>query len=293
MNIFLAWSGPRSKAIATALHGWLPTIIQASKPWMSDLDVDKGRRWEPDIADKLSETDFGIVCLTPDNLSSTYIHFEAGAVAKALDKSRLWTFLYELSPADVKQPLGAFQHTKFTKEEVRKLLASINNQIPNPIPEKTLDKIYDSLWPIFQKEMKNVPKPSSPKKAERADRELLEEILDSIRKLSRISEPPIEQLKSSDSEVMMKTFDSLMTEVDMIFDSYLRAMDEWNTSGAHFGFESSEQIKEVYSNRITDKLIKCNSIFRELRKFVSIKERRLRQFKIKKAEVMLGKINAT
>lgn len=268
MNIFLAWSGPRSKAIATALHGWLPTIIQASKPWMSDLDVDKGRRWEADIADKLSDTDFGIVCLTPDNLSSTWIHFEAGAVAKALDKSRLWTFLYELSPADVEQPLGAFQHTEFTQVDVRKLLDSINKQIPSPIPEDSLDRIYDSLWPSFQKEMKKIPKPSSPKKPERKDRDILEEILESVRKLSRKSESTSEDFATSDVDLLMELFDDLVIDIDMVYRAFVNAMNEWDNTGTHLDFESSEQIKGTYRKRISASMLKLDNVFKTLRRLV-------------------------
>src|SRR4051812_13232017 len=35
MQLFLSWSGPRSKAVADALASWLPQAIHAVQPWMS------------------------------------------------------------------------------------------------------------------------------------------------------------------------------------------------------------------------------------------------------------------
>jgi hypothetical protein len=33
-NIFISWSKDQGKAAPTALHEWLPDVIQAAKPWM-------------------------------------------------------------------------------------------------------------------------------------------------------------------------------------------------------------------------------------------------------------------
>ena len=138
MRLFLAWAGERSKLIASELRAWIPMLIQSIEPWMSEEDIDKGRRWETTLAEALSDSNLGIVCLTPENLNSPWLHFESGALAKAIEESRLWTFLYELSPSDVQQPLGAFQHTEFEKGEVLKLLQSINGQLENKLDDKII-----------------------------------------------------------------------------------------------------------------------------------------------------------
>jgi hypothetical protein len=44
VEIFLSWSGSKSKAVAEALRIWLPKVNPAFKPWLSTADIDKGAR---------------------------------------------------------------------------------------------------------------------------------------------------------------------------------------------------------------------------------------------------------
>ena len=41
-NIFISWSGERSRFVACALREWIPMVVQAAEPFMSEADVDKG-----------------------------------------------------------------------------------------------------------------------------------------------------------------------------------------------------------------------------------------------------------
>ena len=103
MLIFLSWSGDRSKAIAETFTSWISQVIQAADPWIS-RDIAKGARWGPEVSDRLSSSKVGIVCLTPENLASPWILFEAGALSKTKD-AYVCTFLLDLKPADVEEPL--------------------------------------------------------------------------------------------------------------------------------------------------------------------------------------------
>ncbi len=42
MNVFISWSGQRSKDVADALAELLPDAIQEIHPWMSDHDITEG-----------------------------------------------------------------------------------------------------------------------------------------------------------------------------------------------------------------------------------------------------------
>ncbi len=80
MRVFLSWSGGRSQYVAQCLYDWLPDVIQALAPWMSEEDIHMGTRWNAEMAGILEEVAVGIVCLTPENQERRWINFEAGAI---------------------------------------------------------------------------------------------------------------------------------------------------------------------------------------------------------------------
>ena len=117
MRIFISWSGLRSKAVAEALRDWLVRVIQRLEPWVSSEDIRAGARWQSEIAGVLASTKVGVLCLTPDNLNSKWLHFEAGALAKTIDNSTfVCPYLLDLDPSAVTLPLGQF-HAKRADEE--------------------------------------------------------------------------------------------------------------------------------------------------------------------------------
>ncbi|SRR6266446_587386 len=115
MKCFISWSGERSKAVAEAVRYWLPKVIQAIEPWMSSDDIEKGTRWRSGLASELEQSRIGIICLTQENLESTWLHFEAGALSRQQQSTYVCAFLLGLEPTDVREPLAQFQATKLRK----------------------------------------------------------------------------------------------------------------------------------------------------------------------------------
>lgn len=180
MKIFLSWSGIRSHYIALTLNEWFEQVIQAAEPWVSS-DISKGKRWDGEIADKLEQSKVGIICLTKDNLDSSWIHFEAGAISKTPD-AYVCTFLFDVTPANVKEPLSLFQATLFTKDDVFKLLRTINSLLEKPLKESGLEGIFNTFWPQLEEKLKATPA-EKVKTDVRSDRELIEETLQIVRTL--------------------------------------------------------------------------------------------------------------
>ena len=60
-------------------------------------EMSKGDRFEFILSGELEESDVGVFVLTPENLLSPWLHFEAGAIAKRSGKSAVMTYLISLS----------------------------------------------------------------------------------------------------------------------------------------------------------------------------------------------------
>jgi hypothetical protein len=193
-NVFISWSGERSKRAAEALREWLGTVLQNARPWMSDTDIEKGSRSFDEIARALEGMKIGIICLTPENLTSEWLHYEAGALSKTMDpKTRVCTYLLaNLESATLKPPLSWFQWTKANKSDTRKLIGTINNHLDaTPVLENRLDTIFDKMWPDLDQKLKALPAPSSAPPPRRSTDEMVAEILE----LSRVMAPEIMEIK--------------------------------------------------------------------------------------------------
>jgi TIR domain-containing protein len=142
MKVFISWSGTASQKLARQLKDWLPTVIQAVEPFMSEVDIEKGARWSDKLAAELESGQYGIVCLTPDNKDAAWLHYEAGAISKTIKDARVAPLLFDLAPSDIRGPLSSFQCTSYQKDEVRKLLNSINSMSEKPLAEQTLTSIF-------------------------------------------------------------------------------------------------------------------------------------------------------
>lgn len=198
MKVFISWSGERSKAVAEALHEWLPNVIQAVRPFMSANDIEKGTRWRSGLAEELEQASVSIICLTPENLEAPWILFEAGALSKQQKNSYVCTFLLGLDPVDVREPLAQFQATKAQRDDVEKLIQTINRAcIETGLSEGKLREAFEIWWPRLEIQLNNIPTPSNELRQLREPSEVLEEILEIVRNLSRIDRPSTFKAKSS------------------------------------------------------------------------------------------------
>ena len=192
MEIFISWSGQRSRACAEALNTWLPRVIQSVKPWISTHGIAKGTRWNSDIAKQLDQHIYGIICVTPENRGSTWLNFEAGALSKT-DASRTFTFLVGLGHADVEQPLAQFNHTLATRDDVYAFIQSVNNSCSAPLDLDILQHSFDVNWDFLEKAIAAalalpVPKEEeqvvSRKSQTRDDNSMIRETLELVRNLT-------------------------------------------------------------------------------------------------------------
>jgi hypothetical protein len=145
-------------------------------------NIDAGSRWFGTISSELESTDFGVVCLTPDNLTKPWIHFEAGALAKQVtDKTRVVPYLHGLEPSNVSPPLALFHGVKSDKKGTLSLLQSLNKVRGGRFEQGRLQAVFEKWWPDFERELHSVPTRSTVAAARRTDHEILEEVLAIVR----------------------------------------------------------------------------------------------------------------
>lgn len=188
MKVFISWSGDLSKKVAEVLSTWLEDVLQGTKAWLSEADIDKGKIWFGAITEQLSDTGVGILCLTLENRYSPWILFEAGALSKGLSESRVCPFLIDLQHGDLWPPLSQFNGTLPNKEDVLKLVKTINGERKEQaLPGPQLLKAFDLWWPKFEEPFKKILANHKPKEEvkKRSRDDILEEILELSRSIQR------------------------------------------------------------------------------------------------------------
>jgi hypothetical protein len=150
MKVFLSFSGDASRNIALALRDWLPKVIQAVKPFISE-DIGKGERWSEELADALNQAEFGIICITKYNSNMPWINFEAGAISKAIPKAvhepLVFPFLFGIDRDDISAPLQQFQTATADKEGVFRILTNLNNKLGEErLTNELLELEFEKWW---------------------------------------------------------------------------------------------------------------------------------------------------
>ncbi|MBK5435317.1 toll/interleukin-1 receptor domain-containing protein [Pseudomonas sp. TH32] len=217
MKIFLSWSGELSRELAEALRDWLPAVLQSVKPFFTPNDIEKGARWSKDIAQELETSSYGIFCLTKENLTKPWIMFEAGALSKRIDVSRVCPVLFGVDNADLEGPLVQFQASPFNEAEIRKLMKTLNSGLGEQrLDETVLTSVFEMWWPKLNEKISKILERHAAKptgtSSTRTDRELLEEVL----QLSRLNSsknsntPRLDRVERLDPSAIIHSFKHIM-----------------------------------------------------------------------------------
>lgn len=125
MRIFISWSGNRSKKVAEFLSAWLKKLPLTITLWVSGKAIDPGTRWNKELNEALENTSFGILCITPENQGEPWICFEAGALAKFIDKSYVIPFLIDMNISGLENLWKQFQSIEANKDGTWNLIETI------------------------------------------------------------------------------------------------------------------------------------------------------------------------
>jgi hypothetical protein len=180
-RIFVSWSGERSRFAALGLKSLLEDVIGESLDVFISAHMDPGVVWVQQLGRELEGSDFGILCLTHDNVQSPWLLFEAGAIAKNFGAARVVPYL--IDDLELSGPLSQFHQVRADHAGTLRLLESVNELRDYPAPQDRLRRSFDKWWEDLEQTLATLPKAADPGKGI-PDRTLLEAIWQGVQTLS-------------------------------------------------------------------------------------------------------------
>ena len=164
-KVFISWSGKNTASfrVAKKLAEWLPMALQETEPFMSD-NIRSGTNAISQIMENLTNSKMGIICVTKDNITSPWLNFEAGALNNVVTNQSgiVIPILINMTTdefANSNSPIRNLQGKEFNPNDFKIILKDINSCLASPIPEKTLDNLYNSLKEdLFDIDLNDLPK---------------------------------------------------------------------------------------------------------------------------------------
>ncbi len=154
MKLFISQSGEVAQAIALKLKSWLPLVNPEFDVFVSAESIDAGKPWFEEIRLGLKNSEAGIGIFTKENLGSTWMFFEHGAIA--IQKNFI-PLLCGCEVTDlVKTPASIFQAKIFEETQFLKLISDLNEQCEKPRPQDQFNQLVTELWPGLSKNVINI-----------------------------------------------------------------------------------------------------------------------------------------
>ena len=79
-----------------------------------------------ELKQAVQSNSFGVLCITPENKDSPWMHFEAGALWRTEKDRHVCPLLFDIRPAEITGPLSQLQAKQFDKDGFRGLIKEIN-----------------------------------------------------------------------------------------------------------------------------------------------------------------------
>lgn len=181
-NVFISWSGERSRAMAVALDQWLRRVIQAANPFFSK-EIDRGSFWHESIRASLKSVRFGIVCVTPENIGAPWLNYEAGALAEQLDGHTVPWLLGSKPEALKDSPMSRLQASTADRDGTFGVVQALNASLGKPVADAILLDVFGDAWPRLEMQLQAIP-PAETKTEKRAPDDMLEEIVRLCRQIA-------------------------------------------------------------------------------------------------------------
>lgn len=156
LKIFISWSKNKSREIALEVKDFFEGLFHNSiELWMSSDSIEYGSTFIIDINDALRKSDCCIAIITEENINSSWIMYEIGAIAGKsyfssdnLDTKAVIPIIFD--GIDDKKfsnsPINQFQRLRFGKESIFNLSKQLNKRVGIYSSETSLEKQFNLNW---------------------------------------------------------------------------------------------------------------------------------------------------
>lgn len=155
-HIFLSWSKPEGREVATCLKEFLIDVLNvrdSSKVFLSTQNIIGDDGWYKDIRSNASSAYIIIPCLTQNSLHSPWIHFETG-IGSSIIKNKpkmIIPFLFDLQPNELGTNLGMMSFHQLVYSDQQELVEKYSRMLTRLVYsiDAYLNKYMQSIKPIF------------------------------------------------------------------------------------------------------------------------------------------------
>jgi hypothetical protein len=160
-GVFVSWSKEPSAVIARLLQPFLEDVLGTATIFMSQ-SMDAGTRWSMEIPQRLQDCNAGLIIVTPGNCREPWLHFEAGALSKQIDESRVIPLLCaSATVGDVQgTPLSLFQSRTLDHDGLLSVCVLFGTAFG--ISEETVRRRFEKSWSDLDTAVAKVAKASTP-----------------------------------------------------------------------------------------------------------------------------------
>ena len=130
MDVFLSWSTERSQKLAKIFNEWITNVLPTVKTYISTEQIGPGDRWSDSIGKGLETNFMGIFFMVEENVDSPWLNFEAGAISKNIEGSKVIPLLHDMKPEQINGPIAQFQAKLINQEpDIFSIVKQINTGI--------------------------------------------------------------------------------------------------------------------------------------------------------------------
>lgn len=149
-SVFIGWGNKRGKDIANILYEFLVNFFNDEIDFYLSLN-EKKINWASNILEETKKAKLGIFCILKENITSLWMHYEAGALGK-----NIYPILFDVKESNLVGPFNLLNPTIFGEEEFKKIIIEINKLCSSPLKERALDYNYPAQWKSLDLKVKNI-----------------------------------------------------------------------------------------------------------------------------------------